>query len=129
MVFVRNVKFSATECNSFNMRKKNIGDLASKKIIGGSNAKKHPSRCKVASFGVQSNTHHGAKLQLSECDSNFFGFNLAYLPTTNAPLPIKSQPSQNCIIIQFECIFMQFWTFLPPLFVKIIPLFLVFFTL
>ena len=131
MVFVRNVKFSAAECNSFNTRKKNIEDLASKMLSGGSHAKKQPSRCKVASFGVQSNTHHGAKLhpleckvisfgvqsnthhgaklQLSECDSNFFGFNLAYLPTTNAPLPIKSQPSQNCIIIQFECIFMQFW--------------------
>ena len=67
MVFVRNVKFSAAECNSFNMRKKNIGYLASKKFSGGSNAKKQPSRCKVASFGVQSNIHHGAKLHLSEC--------------------------------------------------------------
>ena len=123
LIFIRNVKFSAAECNSFNMRKKNIGDLASKKFNGGSKAKKQPLGCKVASFGVQSNTHHGAKLQLLGCDSNFFGFNLAYLPTTNAPLPIKSQPSQNCIIIQFECIFMQFWTFLPPPFVKIMPLF------
>ena len=126
LVFVRNVKFSAAECNSFNMRKKNIGDLASKKFSGGSHAKKQPLGCKVASFGVQSNTHHGAKLHPLECKVTaimvqsynyqdaipfFFGFNLAYLPTTNAPLPIKSQPSQNCIIIQFECIFMQFWAF------------------
>ena len=126
MVFVRNVKFSASECNSFNMRKKNIGDLASKKFNGGSKAKKRPLGCKVTSFGVQSNTHHGAKLHPLECKVTaimvqsykhqdaipiFFGFNLAYLPTTNAPLPIKSQPSQNCIIIQFECIFMQFWAF------------------
>ena len=65
LVFVRNVKFSAAECNSFNMRKKNVGYLASKKIIGGSNAKTQPLGCKVASFGVQSNTHHGATLQKS----------------------------------------------------------------
>ena len=144
MVFVRNVKFSAAECNSFNTRKKNIGDLASNKVSRGSHAKKQPSRCKVASFGVQSNSHHGAKLHLSECKVTpimvqsynyqnvipiFFGFNLAYLPTTNAPLPIKSQPSQNCIIIQFECIFMQFWAFLPPPFVKIMPLFFSFLAL
>ena len=144
MIFVRNVKFSSAECNSFNMRKKNIGDLASKQISGGSHAKKQPSRCKVASFGVQSYTHHGAKLHLLECKvtpimvqsnnyqneiPNFFGFNLAYLPTTNAPLPIKSQPSQNCIIIQFECIFMQFWAFSHPPFVKITPLFFSFLAL
>ena len=99
MVFVRNVKFSAAECNSFNMRKKNIGDLASKQISGGSHAKKQPSRCKVASFGVQSNTHQNAKLHLlkckvtpimvqscnfrsvklqtSKCNSNFFRFQLS----------------------------------------------------
>ena len=100
------------------MRKKTIGDLASNKIIGGSHAKKQPSRCKVASFGVQGNTHYGAKLQLLGCDSNFFGFNLAYLPTTNAPLPIKSLSSQNCIFMQPECIFMQFWVFLSDLIVK-----------
>ena len=76
LILVRNVKFSAAECNSFNMRKKNVGDLASKKISGGSRAKKQPSRCKVASFGVQGNTHHGAKLQTSGCDSKFFRFQL-----------------------------------------------------
>ena len=53
-ILVRNVKFSATECNSFNMRKKNIEDLAFKQISGGSHAKKQPSRCKVATFRVQS---------------------------------------------------------------------------
>ena len=74
MVFVRNVKFSAAECNSFNIRKKNVEDLASKKTGRGSHAKKQPSRCKVASFGVQSNTHHGAKLQTSGCNSKFFRF-------------------------------------------------------
>ena len=144
MVFIRNVKFLAAECNSFNMRKKNLEDLASKKFSGGSNAKKQPLGCKVASFGVQSNNHQDAKLHPLECKVTpimvqsynyqdaipiFFGFNLAYLPTTNAPLPIKSQPSQNCIIMQSECIFMQFWAFLPPPFVKIMPLFLVFLAL
>ena len=133
MVFVRNVKFSAAECNSFNMRKKLTIYLASKQISGESHAKKLPSRCKVASFRVQSYTHHCAKLHLLECkvtpikmQSNnyqdaipiFLGFNLAYLPTTNAPLLIKSQPPQNCINIRFECIFMQFWTILSLLIVK-----------
>ena len=54
MVFIRNVKFSVAECNSFNMRKKNIEDLASRKIIGESNAKKHPLGCKVTTIEVQS---------------------------------------------------------------------------
>ena len=76
MVFIRNVKFSAAECNSFNMRKKNIEDLASRKIIGESNAKKHPLGCKVTTIEVQ------------------------------------SRASKNCIFIQSECIFMQFWVFL-----------------
>ena len=53
LVFVRNVKFSAAECNSFNIRKKSIGDLASNKISGGSHAKKQPSRCKVATIKMQ----------------------------------------------------------------------------
>ena len=53
LVLVRNVKFSATECNSFNMRKKNIGDSASKKTSGGSHAKEHPSGCKVTTIEVQ----------------------------------------------------------------------------
>ena len=60
-ILVRNVKFSAAECNSFNMRKKNVGDLAYKKISGGSNAKKQPSKCKITSFGVQSYKHQNAK--------------------------------------------------------------------
>ena len=82
---------------------------------------------------MQKSNHQDARLQLSECKVTtismqsynyqnaipiFFGFNLAYPPTANAPLPIKSQPSQNCIIIQFECIFMQFWTILSLLIVK-----------
>ena len=54
LVFVRNVKFSAAECNSFNMKKKNIGTLASKKTSGGSHAKKHPLGCKVTTIEVQS---------------------------------------------------------------------------
>ena len=81
-------------------------------------AKLHPLECKVTPIMVQSYNYQ-------DVIPIFFGFNLASLPTTNAPLPIKSQPSQNCIIIQFECIFMQFWAFLPPPFVKIMPLFLV----
>ena len=88
LIFVRNVKFAAAECNSFNMRKKNLGDLASKKTSGGSHVKKQPSRSKVASFGVQGYI-------LRNVIPNFFNFNLAYLPTTNAPLPIKSQPSKT----------------------------------
>ena len=67
MVFVRNVKFSATECNSFNMRKKNAEDLVSKQIIEGSHAKKQPSRCKVATIKMQGCNHQDAKLHLSEC--------------------------------------------------------------
>ena len=74
-------------------------------------AKLHPLECKVTAIMVQSYNYQDAI-------PIFFGFNLAYLPTTNAPLPIKSQPSQNCIIIQFECIFMQFWTILSLLIVK-----------
>ena len=66
MVFVRNVKFSAAECNSFNMRKKNVEDLASKQISGESHAKKQPLGCKVASFRVQSYKHQDAKLHLLE---------------------------------------------------------------
>ena len=126
LIFVRNVKFSAAECNSFNMRKKNVGYWASKKFSGGSKAKKQPLGCKVTSFGVQSNTHHGAKSHLLECKvtpimvqscnyqdaiPNIFDFNLAYLPTTNAPPYTRKLSPQNCIIIQFECIFMQFWAF------------------
>ena len=86
-----------------------------------------------AEEAMQKSSHQDARLHLLECkvtptmvQSNnyqneipiFFGFNLASLPTTNAPLPIKSQSSQNCIIIQFECIFMQFWGILSILIVK-----------
>ena len=88
LIFVRNVKFSAAECNSFNMRKKNVEYLASKQIIGGSHAKKQPSRYKVTTIVMQSYI-------LRNEIPNFFNFNLAYLPTTNAPLPIKSQPSKT----------------------------------
>ena len=35
------------------MRKKNIGDLASKQTSGGSHAKEHPSGCKEATIEVQ----------------------------------------------------------------------------
>ena len=54
LVFVRNVKFSAAECNSFNMRKKNVGTLASVKTGVESNAKKYPLGCKVTTIEVQS---------------------------------------------------------------------------
>ena len=82
---------------------------------------------------MQRSDHRDAKLQLLECKvtpimvqsykhqdaiPNIFDFNSAYLSTANAPLPIKNQPSQNCIIIQIECIFMQFWTILSLLIVK-----------
>ena len=83
MVFVRNVKFSAAECNSFNMKKKNVGTLASVKTGVGSNAKKHPLGCKVTTIEVQ------------------------------------SSPPKNCIFIQSECIFMQFWVFLSSQIVNI----------
>ena len=74
-------------------------------------AKLHLLECKVTPIMVQSNNYQNVI-------PIFFGFNLAYFPTTNTPLPIKSQPSQNCIIIQFECIFMQFQVLLLPLNVK-----------
>ena len=74
-------------------------------------AKLHLLECKVTPIKMQSNNYQNAI-------PIFFDFNLAYLPTTNAPLPIKNQPSQNCIIIQIECIFMQFWTILSLLIVK-----------
>ena len=83
-------------------------------------AKFHLLECKVTPIMVQSYNYQDAI-------PIFLGFNLAYLPTTNAPLPIKSQPSQNCIIIQFECIFMQFWAFLPTPIVKKHPLYITLF--
>ena len=67
LVFVTNVKFSAEECNSFNMRKKNVGYLASKQIIGGSNAKKHPLGCKVMTIEVQSSPPKNCIFIHSEC--------------------------------------------------------------
>ena len=66
------------------MRKKNIEVLASKKFSGGSNAKKQPLGCKVASFGVQSNTHHGAKLQNHDTKLQKSGCNSKY------PYPLES---------------------------------------
>ena len=87
-IFVRNVKFSVAECNPFNMRKKNVEDLASKKFSRGSNAKKQPLGCKVTTIVMQSYI-------LRNAIPDFFNFNLAYLPTTNVPLPIKSQPSKT----------------------------------
>ena len=119
MVFVRNVKFSAAECNSFNMRKKNVGYLAFKKNIGGSHAKKQPSGCKVTTIVMQS-------YNLRNVIPNLFSFNLAYLPTINASLLTKRQSLRNCIIIQFECIFMQFWGILS---ISIVKLKHVFYTL
>ena len=73
--------------------------------------KLHLSECKVTPIMVQSYKHQDAI-------PNFFDFNSAYLPTANAPLPIKSLSSQNCIFMQPECIFMQFWVFLSDLIVK-----------
>ena len=67
MVFIRNVKFSVAECNSFNMRKKNVGYLASKHIIGGSHAKKQSSKCKEAIIKMQRSNHQDAKKQSSKC--------------------------------------------------------------
>ncbi len=72
---------------------------------------------------MQRSNHQDAKLQLLECKvtpimvqsykhqdaiPNFFDFNSAYLLTINSPLSIERQSVSNCIIIQFECIFMQF---------------------
>ena len=101
LVFVRNVKFSAAECNSFNMRKKNIGDLASKKIIGGSHAKKQLLECKEAGIKIQSGNFRNVKKQASRYKEATFGVqsynnrdaipnifisNLKYLIIINAPL-------------------------------------------
>ena len=59
------------------MSKKNVGDFASKKSGGGSNAKKHPSGCKVTTVVMQSDNYCDAKLQLSECDSKSIQFQLS----------------------------------------------------
>ena len=64
-------------------------------------AKLHLSECKATPIMVQSYKHQDAI-------PNFFDFNSAYLLTINSPLSIERQSSSNCIIIQFECIFMQF---------------------
>ena len=77
-------------------------------------AKLHPLECKVTAIMVQSYNYQDAI-------PIFFGFNLTYLLTINSPSSIEIQYSQNCIIIQFECIFMQFWAFSHPPFVKIKP--------
>ena len=74
-------------------------------------AKLHPLERKVTPIMVQSYKHQDAI-------PNIFDFNSAYLPTANAPLPIKSQSSQNCIFMQSECIFMQFWVSSSDLIVK-----------
>ena len=63
-------------------------------------AKLHLLECKVTPIMVQRYKNHDAS-------PNIFDPKRAVL--------------QNCIIIQFECIFMQFWAFLPPPFVKIMP--------
>ena len=73
--------------------------------------KLHLSECKVTPIMVQSYKHQDAI-------PNFFDFKSAYLPTANAPLSIKSQSSQNCIFMQSECIFMQFWVSSSDLIVK-----------
>ena len=43
-------------------------------------AKLHLLECKVATIVVQSNTHHGVKLQLLGCDSKYFRFQLGISP-------------------------------------------------
>ena len=63
--------------------------------------KSHLSECKVTPIMVQSYKHQDAI-------PNFFDFNSAYLLTINFPLSIERQSASNCIIIRFECIFMQF---------------------
>ena len=74
-------------------------------------AKLHLSECKVTPIMMQSYKHQ-------DVIPNIFDFNSAYLPIAKAPLPIKSQSSQNCIFMQPECIFMQFWVSLSNLIVK-----------
>ena len=64
-------------------------------------AKLQLSECKVTPIMVQSYKHQDAI-------PNFFDFNSAYLLTINSPLSIERQSASNCIIIRFECIFMQF---------------------
>ena len=48
-------------------------------------AKLQLSEYKVTPIMVQSCNFRSVKLQTSKCNSKFFGFNLAYFPTTNAP--------------------------------------------
>ena len=128
-ILVRNVKFSAAECNSFNMRKKNLGDLASKKTSGGSSVKKQPSGCKVASIGVQSYNHQNAI-------PNFFDFNWKYILSINGGFLIgniyashqialrsspNSSPLKTAYLYSLSVYLCSFRHFLPPLFVKILP--------
>ena len=64
-------------------------------------AKLHPLECKVTAIMVQSYNYQDAI-------PFFFGFNLTSLPIINAPPYTRKLSPQNCINIQFECIFMQF---------------------
>ena len=95
-MFVRNVKFSAAECNSFNMRKKNVGYLASKKTSRGSHAKKHPSGCKVITVSVQSCNFRSVKLQTSKCHSKFFRIQLSIF--SNHQHPTLHQKTSRCFM-------------------------------
>ena len=117
-IFVRNVKLSAAECNSFNMRKKNVEYLASKKFVGGSNAKKQTSGCKITTISVQSCNFRSVKLQTSKCNSKYFQLQPDVSSHHQHPAPRQATSTKNCIIIQFECIFMQFLAFISPPFVK-----------
>ena len=73
MVFVRNVKFSVAECNSFNIRKKNVEDLASKKFCRGSHEKKQLLECKEASIKMQRSNFWNVKKQASRYKEATFG--------------------------------------------------------
>ena len=70
---------------------------------------------------MQSNSHHGAKLQLSGCNSIFFGFNLTYLLTINSPFSIEIQYSKTAYLYSLSVYLCSFRHYLPPLFVKIKP--------
>ena len=78
--------------------------------------KLHLLECKATPIMVQSYKHQECKAtpimvqsyQHQDAIPNFFDFNSAYLLTINSPLSIERQSASNCIIIQFECIFMQF---------------------
>ena len=82
-------------------------------------AKLHLLECKVTPIMVQSYILWSAKLHLSECKVTPIMVQ-RYKNHDASPNIFDPERAvlQNCIIIQFECIFMQVWALLLSLNVK-----------